>query len=63
MFYMYYLDLESDFNEHEFSVAKKLLTSREEYDDIKNLNISLNFSFGVESSWGSKARILSMQAV
>ena len=57
MFYMYYLDLESDFNEHEFSVAKKLLSSSKIDDDIKNLKYFLvTPRLGVESSWGSKAR-------
>ena len=57
MSYIYYLDLESDFNQHEYSITKKLLTSSKVGSDITSSKYFLvTPRLGVESSWGSKAR-------
>ena len=57
MFYIYYLDLESNLNEQEYSITKKLLTANKIRSDITSSKYFLvTPRLGVESSWGSKAR-------
>mgnify|MGYP007000096359 len=57
MFYIYYLDLESNLNEQEYSITKKLLTANKIRSDITSSKYFLvTPRLGIESSWGSKAR-------